>query len=194
MNIVREDWFVTPIWRSYIDNVDNIKLAKECYDYKNNVPGVQRSNESGYQSPDLNDNRGIEITKLKTTVENCLLCVGKEIGFKENLNWQILNYWININETTNFNHPHIHPGSLLTAVYYVQTNEHSGDIIFYGSAERHYLAASFTNENNPFTSTRIHYTPTTGTIYVFPSWLMHSVNPNKSTNDRISISFNFLST
>jgi hypothetical protein len=28
-------------------------------------------------------------------------------------------------------------------------------------------------------------------MYVFPSWLKHSVQPNKTDKDRISISFNY---
>ena len=38
----------------------------------------------------------------------------------------------------------------------------------------------------------VHYTPRAGTILMFPAWLWHEVQPNKSQDIRISISFNFL--
>jgi uncharacterized protein (TIGR02466 family) len=31
-----------------------------------------------------------------------------------------------------------------------------------------------------------------GTLLVFPAWLQHSVDANRSTRERISISFNFM--
>ena len=37
-----------------------------------------------------------------------------------------------------------------------------------------------------------HYKPVTGRCIMFPSWLMHCVDPNESNDIRISVSFNFL--
>jgi len=38
----------------------------------------------------------------------------------------------------------------------------------------------------------IHYEPMAGRIIMFPAWLWHEVQPNKSNDTRISVSFNFL--
>ena len=37
-----------------------------------------------------------------------------------------------------------------------------------------------------------HYDPIAGRCIMFPSWLMHCVDPNESNGIRISVSFNFL--
>ena len=37
-----------------------------------------------------------------------------------------------------------------------------------------------------------HYEPIAGRCIMFPSWLMHCVDPNESNDIRISVSFNFL--
>jgi len=37
-----------------------------------------------------------------------------------------------------------------------------------------------------------HYKPIAGRLIMFPSWLMHCVDPNESNDIRISVSFNFL--
>ena len=36
------------------------------------------------------------------------------------------------------------------------------------------------------------YTPKEGRVIMFPSWLMHCVEPNESNDIRISVSFNFM--
>ena len=38
----------------------------------------------------------------------------------------------------------------------------------------------------------VHVDPLEGRILMFPSWLWHCVQPNKSNDIRISVSFNFL--
>ena len=37
-----------------------------------------------------------------------------------------------------------------------------------------------------------HYEPKAGRLIMFPSWVMHCVDPNQSDDIRISVSFNFL--
>jgi len=38
----------------------------------------------------------------------------------------------------------------------------------------------------------VHYKPRAGMIIMFPAWLWHEVQPNRSQDIRISVSFNFL--
>ena len=37
----------------------------------------------------------------------------------------------------------------------------------------------------------MHFKPQEGEMMIFPAWLRHAVTPNESTQDRISIAFNF---
>ena len=46
----------------------------------------------------------------------------------------------------------------------------------------------FQKEHSSYTS--YHFNPTEGCIILFPSHLLHHVNPNKSNEDRISVAFN----
>jgi len=52
-----------------------------------------------------------------------------------------------------------------------------------------YLGNMWANINPPGET---HYEPKAGRLIMFPSWLMHCVDPNKSNDIRISVSFNFL--
>jgi len=38
----------------------------------------------------------------------------------------------------------------------------------------------------------IYYDPIPGRMIMFPSWMWHKVEPNKSNDIRISVSFNFI--
>ena len=42
-----------------------------------------------------------------------------------------------------------------------------------------------------FTSGRATYAGKSQALYIFPSWLKHSVQGNQSNTDRISVSFNY---
>jgi hypothetical protein len=46
------------------------------------------------------------------------------------------------------------------------------------------------NELNLVNSNVLIYPAVAGSVYLFPSWLEHSVQTNNSFDDRISVSFN----
>ena len=104
---------------------------------------------------------------------------------------QLNNLWINIAPPEAYQEAHVHLSHyskvLYSGVLYLKTEENSGDIFF----------------NNPITPLLYHMlpspkitakqliTPHPGLILMFPSWLEHGVLQNKTTKDRISISWNF---
>jgi uncharacterized protein (TIGR02466 family) len=45
-------------------------------------------------------------------------------------------------------------------------------------------------EQNSFTQSVVSVQPKTGSLIIFPSWLMHYVVPNENKDDRISLAFN----
>ena len=91
--------------------------------------------------------------------------------------------WGNINPPNTQIKEHLHIGSDYSGILYLKTNKDCGNITF----------------RDP----RIHYemlyqTPNfevqaeTGNIIIFPSWMRHEVDLNKSNDDRVGIAFNFL--
>jgi uncharacterized protein (TIGR02466 family) len=72
----------------------------------------------------------------------------------------------------------------LSGVYYYKTNEHDGDIMFKTDSGGLNHSKIFSN------STVIRQSPQVGKLILFPSFLEHSVELNKSMSDRISIAFN----
>ena len=92
------------------------------------------------------------------------------------------------------NRAHQHPNSLWSGVYYVKAPENSGDLkiddprasasMIRPKQKEGKLPSRLFRETN--------YKPIAGRCIMFPSWLVHCVDPNESNDTRISVSFNFL--
>ena len=185
-----EHIFPTPIW-SFQFPVDKDELITKAYNFKNSCEGREVSNQGGWQSLDL-DLKSLpkSLDKFKTFVEKNIYMFEREYGPLHN-ELVFDNCWFNINPTGSINKSHIHGGSFLSGVLYIQTPEDCGNIVFHRSSLEEYALAS----NVPFPSTRCghtawQYTAMENLCVVFPSWLSHRVEINKSETDRISLAFN----
>jgi uncharacterized protein (TIGR02466 family) len=172
--------FCTPIWNfSIADSMAN--SAEIAMEIEKKEKEVIKSNVGGYQSPNIPmESYFPSIYKaLMPNLEN----IEKDIGF----NFKVANTWLNINRKNEFNKAHVHPGFALSAVCYLQVNDDSGNIVFENPTAAKYFPIPDTID--PFFGV-YWLKPVTGGVFVFPSYLEHYVEPNKSSIDRISIAFN----
>jgi len=102
--------------------------------------------------------------------------------------------WINVNLAGDHNVLHCHPGSFLSATYYVKVprDAKGGEIVFRdprGPAVAMYEAPGI---DLPWVGSGmgIPFSPATGHVLLFPSWLEHRVEPFEGAGERISIAFN----
>lgn len=102
--------------------------------------------------------------------------------------------WINVNRAGDHNVLHCHPGCFLSATYYVKVppDMKGGDIVFRdprGPAVAMYETPGI---ELPWvgSGTGIPFSPSTGRLLVFPSWLEHNVERFEGSGERISIAFN----
>lgn len=85
---------------------------------------------------------------------------------------------------------HVHPGANVSGVYYVTAPPvtlapgDTGKISFYDPRPRATMAQL------PFQTTRHRVAPVPGDMYLFPSWLEHSVSAFPGEGTRICIAFN----
>ena len=85
---------------------------------------------------------------------------------------------------------HVHPSANVSGVYYVTAPPSTlepgdpGKISFYDPRPR------ATMVQLPFQTTRHRIAPVPGDMYLFPSWLEHSVSPFQGEGTRICIAFN----
>jgi uncharacterized protein (TIGR02466 family) len=187
--IRREDWWATPIWvKDYTKKeVDHIQLEKLCYSIKEKDNGAIISNRGGWQSNDVDEK---EFDPLYNHLQKDLVKIFNDYSIRKEYTPLISQAWININNKDNYNIPHIHPGSFLSAVYYVKGSE-SGDIVFYSNPMSQWIN-SVTDKKNSLVTEGIEYKAITNRLIVFPSWITHEVKATLSEEDRISIAFNIL--
>ncbi len=96
------------------------------------------------------------------------------------------NSWANVNEKNSWNRPHLHNGCWYSGVLYLKADGNEGN--FEAIDKDAKVVSDFPSNQRCRTSFALE--PRVGDIHLFPSGLMHMVEPNFTDKDRISISFN----
>ena len=183
-----ELWFPSVIWSSVIHVVDNAEVKSFAYNLQETNQGRIVSNYNGFQSQDIKSGDCPAIDRLVKLLNEEMNTCANQVGMT---NLEIQNRLININPPSSYNHLHNHVGSVLSGVYYVDATPEQGNIQFERNDNAEYHIPTKVAKETYYTSTRATYAGKTNALYIFPSWLKHSVQGNKSNNDRISISFNY---
>jgi uncharacterized protein (TIGR02466 family) len=130
-----------------------------------------------------------QLKNLKSYVEKHTRLYISFIKAYENKNLFLSHSWMNITKDGTFQDSHQHQDSVISGVYYFQTNQKDGNITF--ETPNPYMAL----ELFPFGQEFYKYfsiIPSVGKIVIFPGWLKHQVEKNNTLDERISISFNYL--
>lgn len=96
--------------------------------------------------------------------------------------------WINYQGKHQHQRQHTHHGSIISAVYYLKSNGNDGAITFHPPTAGMELREPSSDEWN---YSMISYPPKQGRLFVFPSWVPHSVGDNMTDDTRISIAMNY---
>ena len=182
------------IFHEYIfDKIDfdREKLIEFCYLQKEKYPdGLHRSNNGGWHSPIYNahDEDNILSDQINKGLANSLFTT-----IKDKLKVRI-EYWIMINSPNTYNITHTHPNAHFSGVLWIKTPENSGNLKFHNpnTFERYVELNSYVDLFKKDTNTHeaFIYEPEEGMLISFPSHVAHRVLENKSTEDRIAVSYN----
>lgn len=126
-----------------------------------------------YSEDQVNIIKKYKLNHLEKTIVKNLSIV---FNLQSSDNIYIRHCWMNFNGPGEFQFDHDHLGAWLSGVYYYKTNTNDGNILF-------------TNPN-PHIQNFYEIEPAVGRLIMFPSYLKHRVAPNKTQDERISISFN----
>ena len=188
--MIIEKFFPTIVYGKDVQ-LDNNKLAQDIVNWSNQDKGVSKTNYKGWHST-TDMGQKPEYQQLVTE----LLRMQKEIYDNEHIDRhaRLGNMWANINPTDGMNQPHIHPNSLFSGVYYVKSQPNAGRLKIYDPRPGVQFIMPARKPGNPGRDMwrDANIEPVVGRIIMFPAWLWHSVEPNKSNDLRISVSFNFL--
>ena len=188
--MIKEGFFPTII---YADDfkLNTNDLAQNIIQWSKEDGGVTKTNVNGWHSKtDMHTKQ-----EYKPLVDELFRMV-YQVFNEEFLDGEpkLGNMWANINPPGGYNKPHIHPNSLFSGVYYVKTPPNSGRLICNDPRPGIQTCMPNRKKGQPpkHLWREVNLQPQENRAIMFNSWLWHTVEPNKSNEDRISVSFNFL--
>ena len=197
----RELLFPTPVWEKQFPNSKELNkhLFKHIKAWSKKEPGVEKTNAgTGWHSETNMANKpeyeGLT-QELFTMVKEIFTDYGLEMPFFMG------NMWANINYPGAYNKIHLHPNSTLSGAYYVKVPKDSADCIFVEDPRPgpNIIMPRRTDSVKDIRSLWrvVKYKPTEGHCIMFPAWVPHGVEENRTklkgdAGLRVSVSFNFV--
>jgi uncharacterized protein (TIGR02466 family) len=185
--------FSTPVWMSvYPDYEEHKETFLSCVrNFKNNNLQENKSNVSGYHSPETLQTQE-ELRPLFQYVCEMAIQATQDLNFIDN-NIFLTSAWVNFNDTRQcMNSEHVH-GEILSGVFYLKVPPESGKLVISNPGmNRLWGGIQLVSQKNQFTGEMMKIEPEEGSIILFPSYLPHSVETNNHDDERISISFNLM--
>jgi uncharacterized protein (TIGR02466 family) len=128
------------------------------------------------------------LTNLRSWIEDCVADYFKATANpKHNVSLRITQSWVNYSKQGQYHHKHAHPNSLVSGVFYINTNDNDR-IYFYRSG---FQQIKFPTDGwNQWNSESWWFEATEGRLVLFPSSLEHMVPTVEGEKTRVSLSFN----
>jgi uncharacterized protein (TIGR02466 family) len=188
----RDLLFPTPVYIADIKHPTlNQNLERDIIAWSKQDKGMTRTNIKGWHSTtDMHERP--EFKNLVSMLYACQKTIYEQEYYESE---PVLgNMWANINPPGGMNRAHQHPNSLWSGVYWIKTPKNCGQLKI--DDPRSVASMIRPRQKDIKKPDRLwretHYEPIAGRVIMFPSWLMHAVDPNESNDIRISVSFNFL--
>ena len=188
-------YFAHPVFQYKLQNYQdhNKGLTKYIHQlYTDDKEGVKKTNINGWHSKPFNfsEKESAAIKFFKVT-QGYVADVFKKYGWLYDHNKIVCNsMWSIINKKDNFNIEHTHPNNYISASYYVKTPKDCGRFVV--TNPNTVNRDRFPKQVNraEFNRNVAHINVEEGDLLIFPSYLPHYVEPNKSDEDRVVVSFN----
>lgn len=194
MKIIPQSLFPSLIWSTLFDDFQtlNPRLMSLITQLKESDPnGVNNTNINGWQSQNMLQQQP-EFEVFNRRVLQACQRIGESLHFKPDLAYH-LQAWANISPPGASNKVHYHANCHFSGVYYISLKApECGSIYFRDPRIASRMMTYPIQQMTDFTAEEIQMRPEEGRLYVFPGWLEHGVEENRSDRDRVSISFNVL--
>jgi uncharacterized protein (TIGR02466 family) len=100
--------------------------------------------------------------------------------------------WANVNAPGTGHRLHSHRNNYLSGAYYVQVQEGADSINFYDPKPQAGVMRPATSQPTEYNTEVAMVRVAAGSLILFPAWLQHAVDVNRSRSARISMSFNLM--
>ncbi len=190
-----ENLFATPVVLDSIQDPALIEaLEGAILKRRSEDPGIVRSNAGGWHSDDaLFDWGGEPARRLLNRIFKLASAQTRMKADRADATFDwVAEGWANVNGPGASNSAHAHPGCFWSAVFYVRVDPGTGGELLLQdprspAMEMYAPSLWFANAGVQREGT---IKPVTGTLVLFPSWLVHSVTPWFGDGLRISIAVN----
>ena len=105
---------------------------------------------------------------------------------------RITGCWANVSGPAAYHKEHSHPNNFLSCAYYVAAPKGGNTINFHDPRSMAHVMAPHGAAPTAKNASTIFVEVNPGTMVFFPSWLRHSVDPNRSGCLRVSLAFNLM--
>lgn len=106
--------------------------------------------------------------------------------------FEITGCWANVLAKGAAHRAHSHPNNFLSGVYYIQTHPGADTINFHDPRNQPGIIRPPVTELTAENTDQVVVKVKNGTLLMFPAYLQHSVDTNRSEHERLSISFNIM--
>jgi uncharacterized protein (TIGR02466 family) len=181
-----------------INNIFTSVLVVEHLELNNNIlkdmciDKIHQYGGDNQYNFNTNEMKNVDcLVSLRKSIQAVLNVVHNELGFSGDLCQEVESMWTTLNNSERTSAAHIHYSKCLSGVYYVSASEDCGNIEFFNPnlSLQYVIPPESIGNINAFNSQTWSLKPSTGTLIIFPSWLLHYVMLNKSGVDRVSIAF-----
>ena len=192
------DKFISQLFYSDLFTKNNVGTKKQRKDLldkiyylkKNNINSVDENNEGCFRSTYEYDK---ELDWLRETIRDFIVDISKfyiehDKTYKDKISQEEqkvdMSFWTNVNEPGSINVLHSHKGESFACTYNLQTAG-TGNLVFRNPAN----ILNDCNSKSPFVR-YMSIEPKDGDLLVWPAWIPHEVEINKSDKQRINIASN----
>jgi len=192
--------FVTKLYRAAAEGIDNRGLIASCRAIaSDDEAGKAWSKEKGYRGytsyASLNDlpKRDPSIHALKGVLDKHAAKFARALNLELNgRRLKLDSIWINVLEPGGVHTGHVHPHSVLSGTYYVETPPGASALKLEDPRLPLMMAAPPRREDAPEAERSfIYLQPKAGEVLMWESFVRHEVPPNLAKKARVSISFNY---
>jgi uncharacterized protein (TIGR02466 family) len=186
-------WFPTTIYTE-----ENILTTEEHKELLDHVENIKQTIPSGgtewfgsiYTSFGTYDI--IDDPKFSTLIDKINFHVHEYTKqHNSNATYECTEAWFNESVEHQFQEFHTHANNIVSAVYYLQAPEGSGDIVFRDPKAPDMYPLKDITQQNDLTFGATSYAPTENSLIIFRSYLEHMVKAGKNKQRRISIALNY---
>ncbi|HUP91908.1 MAG TPA: TIGR02466 family protein [Solimonas sp.] len=197
-------WFPTLIYAERLQasglRAFNTSLLREClqlreFDRAGRQWSVKRypGGYTSYGSMDRLHRFSSTFDELRTKLDPHVRSFARAQGWDlQGRKLSMTDCWVNIMPTGCAHSFHLHPQSVVSGTYYVQTPRGCPGLKFEDPRLASMMAAPARRASAPAAQkAHISYPAKAGNLVLFESWVRHEVPTNLSAGERISVSFNY---